>query len=159
MHIKAPVRIPVNISATEMETAIMFKKIMVPVDLAHADSLTNAIEAAASLAERKGVEVIMAGVTMPQPSSVAHNPAEYAQKLAEFAKTNSKKLGVHFEPVSAISHDVAIDLDKTLLEMIAENSVDLVVMASHKPGMMEHIFASNAGYLANHAPVSVLVVR
>ena len=109
----------------------MFKKIMVPVDLAHIDSLTNAIDAAASLAERKGVEVIMAGVTMSQPSSVAHNPAEYAQKLADFAKSSSEKLGVHFEPVSALSNDVVIDLDKTLLEMISENGVDLVVMASH----------------------------
>ena len=37
--------------------------------------------------------------------------------------------------------------------------IDLIVMASHVPGVAEYVFASNAGYLASHADLSVLVVR
>jgi len=32
-------------------------------------------------------------------------------------------------------------------------------MASHEPGFFEHIFSSHGGYIAQHAKVSVLVVR
>jgi hypothetical protein len=32
-------------------------------------------------------------------------------------------------------------------------------MASHVPGLPEHIFASNAGAVASHAGMSVFVVR
>ena len=58
-----------------------------------------------------------------------------------------------------VSHDPAVDLDDSLMQAIADTGADLVVMASHVPGLPEHIFASNAGYLANHASVSVFVIR
>ena len=32
-------------------------------------------------------------------------------------------------------------------------------MASHRPGAGEYVFGSNAGHVAQHAPVSVFVVR
>ena len=42
---------------------------------------------------------------------------------------------------------------------IEETESDLVVVASHIPGFPEYLFASNAGYLAMHATVSVFVIR
>lgn len=137
----------------------MFSKIMVPVDLQHTDRVERAIKAAADLAKQSDGELILAGVTTPEPSAAAHNPAEYAEKLSVYAKEQSASHGVTFKPEALMGHDVAVDLDKVLMKAIEDDGVDCVVMASHKPGMMEHIFASNAGYLANHAPVSVFVVR
>jgi hypothetical protein len=34
-----------------------------------------------------------------------------------------------------------------------------VVMASHVPGMLEHVWSSHAGRLASHASASVFIVR
>ena len=57
------------------------------------------------------------------------------------------------------SHDPTADLDPTLMKAIEETGSDLVVVASHIPGFPEYLFASNAGYLAMHASVSVFVIR
>jgi nucleotide-binding universal stress UspA family protein len=57
------------------------------------------------------------------------------------------------------SHDPAVDLNETLIEQAEKRGDDLIVMASHIPGVAEHIFSSHAGYVAQHAPVSVMVVR
>jgi nucleotide-binding universal stress UspA family protein len=32
-------------------------------------------------------------------------------------------------------------------------------MGSHVPGFAEHLFSSNAGYLASHTDISVFIVR
>jgi nucleotide-binding universal stress UspA family protein len=32
-------------------------------------------------------------------------------------------------------------------------------MTSHVPGVIEHVFSSNAGYVASHAKCSVVVLR
>lgn len=58
-----------------------------------------------------------------------------------------------------IDNDVAVDLGNVLIKAAEDMGVDLIVMASHIPGLLEHIFASNAGYVASHAKCSVYVVR
>ncbi|MBA5777608.1 universal stress protein [Stappia sp. F7233] len=137
----------------------MYKTIMVPVDLAHAEKLEKAIATAADLAKHYNVPVCFVGVTTALPGTIAHSPAEFGAKLEKFAKAEGTKRGIKASSLVKVSHDPSIDLDKTLIEAAAEAEADLAVMASHVPGLPEHIFASNAGYLAAHAPFSVLVVR
>ncbi|AXS41094.1 universal stress protein [Breoghania sp. L-A4] len=137
----------------------MYKRIMVPVDLAHLDQLEKALQTAADIAERYGASVLFVGVTATTPGPVAHNPEEFAEKLEAFAASQGSARGIPTSARAYASHDPSIDLDDTLMRAIADGEIDLVVMASHVPGMPEHIFASNAGHLAAHARVSVMVVR
>lgn len=138
----------------------MFKKIMVPVDLRHLDRLERALTAAAELSGRWSCPVVYVSVTTEQPSELAHTPAEFDQRLQDFARTEAKTRGVDTAEVrSYASHDPSVDLDDTLLRAIDETGADLVIVGTHRPGLAEHIFASNASYLAAHAPVSVMVVR
>ena len=139
--------------------AAMYSKIMVPVDLAHADKLGKALATAADLAKHYGVPVCYVGVTTATPSEVAHNPAEFAEKLEAFGQAEAAKHGLLATTASYAGHDPTIDLDATLLKAVGDTGADLVVMQSHLPGFVEHIFASNAGYLASHSSVSVFVVR
>lgn len=144
---------------TGEDRAAMYKKIMVPVDLAHTDRLQKALDTAADLANHYGIPLCYVGVTTGMPGSVAHNPQEYEKKLKEFASSESARRGMEVEAKTYMSHDPSIDLDQILMKAIHELGADLVVMASHVPGVPEHVFSSNAGYLASHADVSVLVVR
>ena len=137
----------------------MYSKIMVPVDLRHTDQLQKAMSVAADIAKLYGAEAHLVGVTMSGPTDVAHNPEEFAEKLADFAKGQSGALGVSFTPHTEISHDPTIDLDDVLANAAKSIGADLVVMASHIPGLAEYVFASNAGYLASHSSLSVFVVR
>lgn len=137
----------------------MYKTIMVPVDLAHADKLDKALTTAADLARNYGIPVCFVGVTTSLPNPVAHSPSEFGAKLERFAEEESARRGIKATALVKISHDPSVDLDQTLIEAAREAGADLAVMASHVPGLPEHFFASNAGYLAAHAPFSVLVVR
>lgn len=137
----------------------MYKKIMVPVDLAHVEKLDKAIMTAANLAKHFKVPICFVGVTAETPTEVAHSPAEFSQKLKQFGSQQSAEHGLSIETAAYPSHDPAVDLDKTLIAAAQENAADLIVMASHVPGLPEHVFASNAGAVASHAAISVFVVR
>lgn len=137
----------------------MYSKIMVPVDLAHVERLEKALATAADLARHYDIPVCYAGVTGEAPSSIAHNPAEYADKLAQFAQGQAARHGLQAEAVARVDHDPAVELADALIKAAADANSDLVVMASHMPGFPDHFFSSNAGAVAAHAPVSVFVVR
>ncbi|MCR8550270.1 universal stress protein [Salipiger sp. P9] len=137
----------------------MFERIMVPVDLGHAEKLEKALLCAADLAAHYGATAVYVGVTTEQPSSLARTPAEYAQKLAAFAEDQAKLRGIATESKAYASHDPAVDLDPTLLKAVGETRADLVVMASHIPNIADHLWPSNGGSIATHTDVSVLLVR
>ena len=137
----------------------MYRKIMVPIDLAHAGSLDKAIDTASDLAKHYGIPIRFVGVTAETPTEVAHTPEEFADKLAKFAAAEAEKHGLEIDSKAYPSHDPTVDLDNTLLTAADEIGADLIVVGSHIPGFREHIFASHAGTLASHAEVSVFVVR
>ena len=137
----------------------MYSKIMVPVDLAHADRLERALKMASDLAHLYNAEVIFVGVTSPQPSKVAHNPQEYAAKLDEFASGQAAKHSITASGHAVVSHDPAVDLDKTLIKACSDTGAELIVMASHVPSVSDYLFHAHGGRVAEKAPVSVLVVR
>lgn len=138
---------------------MMYKKILTPVDLAHVDRLEKALATAADLSKHYGIPLCYVGVAAAQPGEVARTPSEFADKLEAFRKAQASKYGLQVTTKAYVSHDPAVDLDDTLMKAIDETGADLVVMASHLPGLPEHIFASNAGQLASHSTVSVLALR
>ena len=137
----------------------MYSKIMVPVDLAHIDRLDKAITTATDLARHYTVPLCFVGVTAETPTEVAHSPKEFERKLGEFAAEQSAAHGIAIDTAAYPSHDPAVDLDRTLISAASQVGADLIVMASHLPGLPEHIFASHAGAVASHAEISVFVVR
>lgn len=137
----------------------MFAKIMIPVDLDHTEQMEKALAFAADLANRHDAEAYIVGVTQSGPTAIARTPEAFAEKLSSFAAAQSETLGVTFATRSEVSHDLTIDLDAALQRAADEIGADLIVMASHVPGLAEYVFASNAGYLASHSRMSVFVVR
>lgn len=137
----------------------MYKKIIVPVALAHTDKVEKAVATAADLARHYGAELQMVAITATTPDEVSHNAEEFAQKLKEYAAQQSADKGVEFKDHAIVTPDPAAELDRRLDEYIHQVGADLVVMASHVPGFREYVFHSNAGFLASHTDVSVFVVR
>ncbi len=137
----------------------MYKTIMIPVDLEHADQLDKALAAGADLAKHYGAELYAVSVTGTAPGTVARDPSDYAEKLEAFAAEQTAMRGIPFNTKVMVSHDPPADLENTLKKAGSEIGADLVVMASHVPGFLEYIFSSRAGYLASHSELSVFVVR
>jgi universal stress protein F len=137
----------------------MFRKLMVPVDLAHLDMIEPSLKAVADLARHYDAEVCYVGVTASTPSSVARTPEEYSRKLEAFAKERS---AVHGQPVSThtiVSPDPIADLDDDLIAAIDEVGADLVVMVTHPPKHSDAILPSHGGKVATHTRASVFLIR
>lgn len=137
----------------------MYKKIMVPVDLAHAEKLARALDTAANLSRLYHAPVTYVGVTASTPGPLGHNPAEYDQKLAAFAAQQAEAHGIQTGNVTVVSHDPAVDLDDALVRTVHETGSDLMVMATHIPNVVDHVWPSNGGKLATHTDASVFLVR
>ena len=137
----------------------MYKRIMVPVDLAHLTRLDKALATARDLAGHYKAEVVYVGVSAATPSSIAHGPADFEQKLTDFAASQAETGGIAASAHAVTSHDPAIDLDPTLLKAVEDTGADMVIMASHIPNITDYIWPSNGGAVAGHAKVTVMVVR
>lgn len=137
----------------------MYRRILAPVDIAHPERIEKALRSAADLASHYGAELVIVGVTGNEPSAVAHTPEEYGGKLAAFAEAAGGRLGHPMRAEMIRVHDLTVDLDKAIIRKATEIGADLVVMASHRPGIGEYVFGSNAGHVAQHSSLSVFVVR
>lgn len=137
----------------------LFNRILAPVDLAHTERLEHALDCAADLAKHYRVPITYVGVTSNVPSKLAHDPAEFDRKLVAFAKGEAEKHGVDADAHTAIAHDPTTEIDNALMRAIDETGADFVIMASHVPDVIDYIWPSNGGKLAEHAKCSVMVVR
>ena len=137
----------------------MYKKIMVPVDLAHLKAIQPALTAAGDLAKHHDAEVCYVGVTATTPGTVAKTPEEYAQKLEAFARDQQGRHGQKATSRCITSPDPVADLDDVLIDAIDETGADLVVMATHLPRHLDAIMPSHGGKIATHTDVSVFLVR
>ena len=137
----------------------MYSRIMVPVDLEHVSTQEKAVKFAVDLGKLYSAELCLVGVTTSAPSSVAHNEKEFDEKLADFASSKSEEYEIGFDHMTVHSNDPTADLDEVLAHAGDDLGADLIVLASHVPGFMDHFFRSNASQLVTHTAISVMIVR
>ncbi len=140
----------------------MFRKILVPVDLADTELAAAAIETAVSLAKASGGTVRLLNVLPVTPTMLAeYVPADFdaqqRQTADEALAIVAKESGLEAGRVSTqvrqggVYHEV--------LEEAKTMQADLIVMSSHRPAMRTYFLGSNAGHVVRYAKCSVLVVR
>jgi nucleotide-binding universal stress UspA family protein len=139
----------------------MYSRIMVPVDLEHADKLGRTLDTAGDIARLYGATLCFVAVSGKVPNRVAPTPEKFEAELNMFAREQGDRLGVGTSSLVKSSVDVPAELDDKLLEALDEVDADLIVMASHIPGVADrlHLISSNAAWIVKHADVSVFVVR
>lgn len=139
----------------------MYSKILVPVDLAHTDKLAKALNTAIDIARHYKATLHYVTVTNRTPSSVAHNTRELEEELQRFAEEQGQDHGVDTTSSLIETPDTAVELEKRLVQAIEETGADLIVMASHTPGIGDklHFIRSNAANLVKDTDISVFVVR
>ncbi|TVT32317.1 MULTISPECIES: universal stress protein [Marinobacter] len=139
----------------------MYKKILVPVDLSHMDKIPKTLSTAIDMAKHYQASLCYVTVTNSTPGAAAHNPKELAEKLAGFAHEQGQAHGIKTDAKVLASVDTAVELDSKLLGAIKDTGADLVVMASHTPGLGDklHLLRSNAAEIVKHSDISVFVVR
>jgi universal stress protein F len=150
-------------AATEIEKeAQMFRKILVPVDLAEPELTKVAIEEAVALAKNNNADLRLVNVQSLVPVAfIDYVPPNFDVQLRETSQRELndtvKKIDYPQDRVSAI-----VRFGGVYSEVLAEAGqwgADLVVLCSHRPTMATYLLGSNAKTIVRHAKCSVLVVR
>ena len=136
----------------------MFKTILVPIDMAHVAEGKANIDIAAQHADA-GAKIILLNVVedIPNwaaaelPTNLQENSLKKAQaELQEIARVTGRDLDVEVQ--SGRSY-------RTILEVADQRQVDLIIIASHRPGLQDYFLGSTAAKVVRHATCSVLVIR
>ena len=140
----------------------MFKRILVPVDLADTELAKPSIETALSLARASGGQIRLLNVLPMTPVMLAEYvppdfDAQQRQSAEEALTIIAKECGMDAGRVSTAVRQGGIYHE--VLEESKSMHADLIVMSSHRPGTKSHFLGSNAGHVVRYANCSVLVVR
>jgi nucleotide-binding universal stress UspA family protein len=140
----------------------MFKKILVPIDVAQSDSGEASLKAAASLAESTGAKLILLNVIGDIPNLVANQlPTNHIDTMKESAGKALEEVASK-NGLASGSYEVKTDqgqiYDK-IIEAANKGGADLIVIASHQPDLSDYLLGSTASKVVRHAHCSVLVVR
>jgi nucleotide-binding universal stress UspA family protein len=138
----------------------MHFRILVPVDLSNVDKLTKALDIAARTAKENDATVVYVGVVDAVPTTSARTEGERMKEALDiFAADQAKAYGIKTADQIALRPDLHLHVGSGIISSAKDADCNLIIMASHIPGIKDHIFSSNAGYVATHAPISVYVVR
>ena len=139
----------------------MFKTILVPVDVSQLDAAIHALSLAKDVAKARGGKIVLLNVIEEVPNYIAAEiPAEILSNSAERAETELTA----FAEREGISGDAEIVIrrghaSRDILAFASERKADMIVMASHDPGLADYFLGSVAGHVVRHAHCSVLVAR
>ncbi|MEM7523329.1 MAG: universal stress protein [Pseudomonadota bacterium] len=138
----------------------MYSRILVPVDLDNTDKLRKALDLAGRTAKENGATIVYVSVVDAVPTTSPQTEADkMSRRLEYFAASQAASHGVRARDCVALRGDLHLNVGKDIIKAAKDADCDLIVMASHTPGLKEHILSSNAGYVSSHAPMSVYVVR
>jgi len=140
----------------------MFRKILVPVDLAETELAKPSIETACSMARSTGGTVRLLNVMPMTPVMLAeYVPPDFEaqQKTAseEALAIIAQECGLDPGRVTSVVRQGGIYHE--VLEEAKQLGADLIVMSSHRPAMKTYFLGSNAGHVVRYAKCSVLVLR
>lgn len=141
----------------------MYKKILVPVDVAEPEMTQMGLDAALALAAAgSDTQLRLVNVQPLVPVAfIDYIPPNFDEEMREAAEkeiaATAAKLALPRERVST-----TVRFGAVYPEVLAEAEdwgADLIVVGSHRPTMATYLLGSNAKTIVRHAKCSVLVVR
>jgi universal stress protein G len=140
----------------------MYKRILVPVDLADQNLAKPALDTAVMIAGVSGGEIRLINILPVTPAMLAeYVPEDFdvqQRKSAEDALSIiAQEVGLGAGRVSSVVRQGGIYHE--ILEETKEFGADLIVMSSHRAGVRTYFLGSVAGHVVRYAACSVLVVR
>jgi universal stress protein F len=144
----------------------MYNSILVPIDISE-DDLTHMVipyvQAHAVLNTSK-VHFLTVIPSLPYYSALGLAYAAEMTKLEEFQRTALSKLDeivkqFHIPADKIQTYAVPGSPKDQILKLAEMINSDLIIIASHKPGISTYLLGSNAGAVVRHAKCPVLVIR
>lgn len=138
----------------------MYKRILVPVDLADTELAKPAIDTACALARASGGSVRLVNVLPMTPVMLAeYVPPDFDEQQRKSAEEALARIAGECGAAQVTYTVRQGGIYHEVLEEAKAIDADLIVMTSHRPAMRTYFLGSNAGHVVRYAPCSVLVVR
>ncbi len=136
----------------------MYKSILIPVDLGNVENINSLIDHAAAHKNSDSTITLLNVVEDIPGWAAVELPRGTLDKSVQSALERLKAL--------AASADVEVEAEvrvghpyKTILEVAEEKKAELIIVASHQPGLQKYFLGSTAAKVVRHATCSVIVVR
>jgi len=144
---------------------VMYKRILVPIDLTDPDLAKPAVAVAVSMAKQSGGAIRLINVLPLTPVMLAeYVPPDFEVQQRSAAEDAlaivTKETGLDTGRVTSTVRQGGVHQE--ILEEANAINADLIVMSSHRPhrpGIRTYFLGSNAGHVVRYAKCSVLVVR
>lgn len=136
----------------------MYNTILVPIDMGHVVEGKSTIDIAIDHASESST-IILLNVVEEIPNWAAINlPADIIEKSLETSRNELKAIA------NASGRKMKVEIRtghsyNTILDVAEEKNADLIIIASHRPGLQDYFLGSTAAKVVRHAKCSVLVVR
>src|ERR1700682_730538 len=140
----------------------MYRRILVPIDLADVELAKPALATALLMAKESNGSVRLVNVLPMTPVMLAeYVPPDFeAQQRASAEEAIAIVAGETGLAADKISTAVRQgNIDREILDEAKAMKADLIVMSSHRTGVRTYFLGSNAGHVVRYAACSVLVVR
>ena len=139
----------------------MIETILVPIDISEKEAGATALKLARDLAKTYGSKLKLLNVMEQVPGYVAAQiPAGFRKKALLDAAARLNEIASE-NGVAEIAEVVMREGHPSteILEFAKETSADMIVIASHDPGLADYLLGSVAARVVRHAHCSVLVTR
>lgn len=140
----------------------MFKKILLPVDLAEPDLVRRAANTAEALANSADADIRIVNVqSVVQVAFLDYVPNDFTEEVKRGLESELAAIrGAIKRPSGRVSSALLFGpIHQKILEEAKEWGSDLIVVCSHRPGMERFLIGSNASAIVKNAECSVLVLR
>lgn len=137
------------------------ERILLPIDLSHPEKTKEIFEEAKKLQKGNEISLTVVNVVSPLPGFMtAELPAGFFEKIVTDATKQLEALVKEcgMDPSTEICVVSGVPQHE-IVSLAKEKAANLIIVASHKPGVADYLLGSVAAAVVRHAPCSVLVKR
>jgi nucleotide-binding universal stress UspA family protein len=136
----------------------MYKTILIPIDLSHAEVGKAMIDTAKRIGG-EDIQIILINVLEDIPTYAA---AALPNGLIENSRQSALEALKEIAQGAKVQASVEVRSGRVYRSILAaaeKRKVDLIVIGSHRPGLPDFLLGSTAARVVRHATCTVLVVR
>lgn len=151
-------RAPAAQTAVQMkEEKAMYSNILVPIALEEGESVTAPMKVARALASEGARITLLHAFESPPAYALHYVPADLLKATRDGIQAELDSLAKDLPNGRAVV--VEGHPGRSIADWAAENDADLIVMASHRPGMGDVFWGSTAAHVVRHVGCAVHVLR
>lgn len=136
----------------------MYRTIIVPIDLSQETKGRSILDLAIRLGGGEA-RIVLANILEELPGYVA---IELPAGLMEQSRADAEEKLKAIAAAAGVEAEIAVRIGhpgNQILELAEETGADLIIVASHRPGLQDYFIGSTAGRVVRHAKCAVLVTR